>query len=384
MSILLKGICWDHTRGHVPLVAAAQRFHEIHPEIEIQWEKRSLRAFGEQSLADLCQSCDLLVVDHPFCGEAAATGCLQAFDSLIDRAKLLTFRKNAVGPSYDSYRISGKQWALPIDVACPVASYRPDLMDRYGFRLPDTWDDLIALAESGCVLFPAIDTDAILHLFALCLARDGELFADRERFASPESLTAALCDLKNLADRCPMQCLDSNPIAILDTLSASDISAYCPFGFGYSNYSRKNYATHGLRAGAPPSYRGHPLRTLLGGAGIALSSSSLNLPTAAGFASFCMASQIQTGLYAYSGGQPGDRGAWQDSELNRHTDRFFANTLTTIESSYLRPRCNGFIRFQHRSGLIVNRYLRGEMSTDEAAGRITSEYRTSNLSPLLE
>jgi len=44
---VLRGIAWDHTRGFVPMVATAQRFHELHPEIEIRWEKRSLQAFAD-------------------------------------------------------------------------------------------------------------------------------------------------------------------------------------------------------------------------------------------------------------------------------------------------------------------------------------------------
>ena len=31
----LTGITWNHTRGYLPLVATAQRFSEMHPEVEI-------------------------------------------------------------------------------------------------------------------------------------------------------------------------------------------------------------------------------------------------------------------------------------------------------------------------------------------------------------
>jgi multiple sugar transport system substrate-binding protein len=38
-----KGIIWDHSRGHTAIIARAQRFHELHPNVEITWEKRSLK-----------------------------------------------------------------------------------------------------------------------------------------------------------------------------------------------------------------------------------------------------------------------------------------------------------------------------------------------------
>ena len=49
----LKGIAWNHTRGFVSVVACAQRFEELHPEVGIVWEKRSLQAFADASMADL-------------------------------------------------------------------------------------------------------------------------------------------------------------------------------------------------------------------------------------------------------------------------------------------------------------------------------------------
>jgi hypothetical protein len=34
-SVELTGLTWDHTRGYVPLVAAAQRVGELHPGMTI-------------------------------------------------------------------------------------------------------------------------------------------------------------------------------------------------------------------------------------------------------------------------------------------------------------------------------------------------------------
>ena len=71
--ITLRGITWNHSRALPLLVAAAQRFEELHPGISIQWEKRSLHEFGHQGLAPLCRENDLLVIDHPMLGAPFAT-----------------------------------------------------------------------------------------------------------------------------------------------------------------------------------------------------------------------------------------------------------------------------------------------------------------------
>ena len=51
--IRLRGIAWDHSRGFTPMVATAQRYGELHPGIQVTWEKRSLQAFADAPLAAL-------------------------------------------------------------------------------------------------------------------------------------------------------------------------------------------------------------------------------------------------------------------------------------------------------------------------------------------
>ena len=41
---ILKGMTWDHSRGFDPMVASAKKFNENHLDIQIIWEKRSLKA----------------------------------------------------------------------------------------------------------------------------------------------------------------------------------------------------------------------------------------------------------------------------------------------------------------------------------------------------
>jgi len=50
---VLKGITWGHSRGITPLLAAAQRYSELHPGVTITWEKRSLQEFADYPLEKL-------------------------------------------------------------------------------------------------------------------------------------------------------------------------------------------------------------------------------------------------------------------------------------------------------------------------------------------
>jgi hypothetical protein len=54
------------------MVATAQRYSELHPDVQIDWYIRSLQSFADDSIATLSTNYDLLVIDHPSIVEAAS------------------------------------------------------------------------------------------------------------------------------------------------------------------------------------------------------------------------------------------------------------------------------------------------------------------------
>ncbi len=59
-AIILNGITWGHSRGITPLLAASQRYNELHPEVEIRWKKRTLQEFADFPIEELTKDYDLL------------------------------------------------------------------------------------------------------------------------------------------------------------------------------------------------------------------------------------------------------------------------------------------------------------------------------------
>lgn len=168
MTLRLKGITWGHSRGFLPMVATAQRFAESHPEIRIDWEIRSLQEFADSPIERLAKRYDLLVIDHPFSGHAAAEEILAPIDEWIDKEFLEEQRAQSVGSSHSSYLYGGHQWALAIDAATPISGWRPDLLERNHAQPPKIWKELLALAEQGLVALPAIPVDSLMHFYMLC------------------------------------------------------------------------------------------------------------------------------------------------------------------------------------------------------------------------
>src|SRR3954454_22701106 len=108
--IILKGITWNHSRGFVPMVATAQRFSELHPGIDIIWEKRSLQQFADFSIEQLADQYDLLVIDHPWAGFAARTKTILPLDEYLPADFMKDQEQNSVGASCESYSYNHHQW----------------------------------------------------------------------------------------------------------------------------------------------------------------------------------------------------------------------------------------------------------------------------------
>jgi multiple sugar transport system substrate-binding protein len=370
-QILLRGITWNHTRGYLPMVATAQRFHELHPDVRIEWNIRSLQAFADEPLRTLSDRFDLLVIDHPSIGAAAEEGLLVPLNAELDREFLQDQADHSVGASYRSYAHKGKQWALAIDAAAPVSGWRPDLLAEAGVTVPATWSELINLARRGLVAVPGLAIDSLMHLYMICSAVGDGPFQVPGRFVERGCGVRALRLLRDLLQLCDPACLDRNPIRTWELLASEDSIAYCPFAYGYSNYCRLGYAPHTLEVGSLPSFEGHSrLRSVLGGAGLAISHRCAARTIAAQYVRFVASPGCQKTLYFDAGGQPGHRAAWLSETTNARCSGFYSKTLSTMDSALLRPTFNGYLHFQDTAAPLVHDYLAQGGSEIDLLGRL--------------
>lgn len=378
-SIVLRGMTWNHTRGYVPLIAATQRFHELHPEVDIVWERRTLKAFEAFPIEQLAREYDLIVIDHPFIGEAAERRLFLPLDDLLPAAFLAEQAVQSVGASFRSYQHDGRTWALAIDAATPVAVWREDLLRGEDLLVPHTWDQVVELARRGRVEFPAAPINCLMNLYSFCLAEGEEPFAGPEHVVSHEVGCRALERLRDVLRHCDPGCWERNPIGSHERLASASPGgvAYCPLAYGYSNYARRGYAEKPLSFGLPPLVNDAPLATTLGGTGLALSALRENPDTAARFAQFAASGEVQRTLYVAAGGQPAHRSAWIDEENNRMTGDAFRRTLPALETAYLRPRYNGHVLFQEQGAPLVHAALRGDLDDLDALRQLDARYRQS-------
>ena len=374
-EIVLRGMTWDHARGFDPMVATAAEWSRSHPGVRIEWERRSLQAFADRPIREMAETYDLMVIDHPHVGEVAREGNLLALDGRGREAELAALAAQSVGLSHPSYDFGGRQWALAIDAATPVASFRPDLLEAP----PRHWDAVMALARAGRVAIPLIPINALMTFFGLARNLGYPVAEDPARLLAPDHAAEVLDRLAELAAHVDPRCLTLDPIGIYEWMGrTAEAPAYCPWAYGYTNYSRDGYCPFPLVFADAPGFGDNgPRGTVLGGTGIAVSAFTRHADVAVAYAFWIAGAECQKGLYFASGGQPGNAVAWEDEACNAACRNFFRNTRATLETAWLRPRYDGYMDLQDRAGTIVHRFLTGEADRAATIAALDQAYRES-------
>jgi multiple sugar transport system substrate-binding protein len=346
---MMRGMTWDHPRGYRPMLAAAQRWHDL-TGVGIEWDRRSLQDFESYPVEVLARRYDLIVIDHPHVGIVAETGALMPFEEGLE-----DIARGSVGGSFDSYRWAGRQWALPIDAAAQVQAWAPDRIAA----APASWTEVIALARAGRVALPLRPPHSLMSLMTLCglsgLALDAEadrLFPDDARLA-----------VERLAELAALVAPDSDrldPIAVLEDMARprSPIAA-APLIYGYVSYAEAGFRPVRLAfADLPTMGAAGPAGSVLGGTGIAVSAYSSEPDSARAFARWIASGVIQRDLVVPHGGQPAHADAWEADAANAATLDFYRATRRTLDRAWVRPRRAGYVASQHAAAERINAALR--------------------------
>jgi multiple sugar transport system substrate-binding protein len=362
----LRGITWDHPRGFNPMPRIAAAFHSDHPDVQVEWHKRTLHEFGAAPVDRLAREFDLVVLDHPWVGFIAKTRCYLPFDELLSEATLNELAAHSVGPSHQSYEFGGHQWALAIDAATPSASFRPDLLSRFAESPPARWEQVIELGQAARragmkIAIPLGPVDAITVFLTLANNIGETPFAQPGTVVGREYGMRVIEAMRQLASLCGPEIFEMTPVTMMDRMSTSAELVYCPLAYSYNNYSRDNFRPHlCLYADMPALGDDGPRGSHIGGTGLAISAQCKWSEEAAQYAAYVASGHCQRGEYFLSGGQPAHGDAWDDPRVNNLAHNFFRNTRRTIDLAYVRPRYDGYIPFQYEAGRLIQLCVRDD------------------------
>lgn len=373
--VRLRGMTWEHRRAVDPLLGTASMFRARHPDIEVEWSARPLSGFEFTPVDALAKDYDLIILDHPFMGEVAASGSLVPIDGLVavDAAQF-------AGPSLDTYRFQGKTWALPIDAACQISAARPDLMRALDAEPPHDWRGLLELGERAKRhgLFLAIGLKGVhsLMTFFTLMANLGSPCAlePEAAFADRRAAVEVLGLLRGLLHYCPPQALDWDSIALHEQMSGRADLAFCPAVYCYATYAEAD-RRHPLRFHDFPGPNG-PAGSTIGGTGLGVSAHRQHRGAALAYARFAAEPATQH-AFALHHGQPARHEVWLDEAVNRRFDGCYRNTLATMEACWTRPRHRGYLAFQKTGGEMIETHLRGLLDEPTLLAGLQKHYAAS-------
>jgi len=353
---IVRGITWDHPRGYQPLHAIAEQWRK-QKGVEVKWEVRTLQEFGDTPIEKLIGRFDLVVIDHPYVGSAAADRLLLPLDEHLPASFMDLQRKESLGPGFDSYWYADHCWALPVDAAAQVAAWRKDLADSIGWTRPETILDLpraaAALPKGKWIGVPLCPTDIWCVFLSLsALYSDGIFFS--EEGVDPGIGEWALDQMQSWRSFLHEDSLGMNPIRILEHMASKEEIVYTPFTFGYTNYARKGWRDKLVHFCNSPRHGQGRHSTLMGGAGIAVSVNTSQLEECLAFIRFAVSAEVQKGIYFKEQGQPAHRSAWLDPANNIACSGFFEDTMDTMRNVYVRPRPPRFNRFQEQAADLIH------------------------------
>jgi multiple sugar transport system substrate-binding protein len=196
-----------------------------------------------------------------------------------------------------------------------------------------------------------------MTFYSFCCSLGQTPFQSQEKVISVETGKKALQMHRELAQLMDPANFNRNPIQVYEAMVNTDEIAYCPFAYGYSNYSRTGYSKNLLHFYDLVKLNDKPMISSLGGTGLAVSSFSQHIPEAIKYAEFTGSSQVQQNIFSDNGGQPGHLQAWKNDRINGITHDYFKNTLPALERAFLRPRYSGHMYFQDHAGDVVRDYL---------------------------
>lgn len=371
-----RGLTWDHPRGYRALETLSEEAQRAGTLI-LQWDRQPLEGFESQPLESLCETYDLLVIDHPHLGQALATGALRPLHAFFPPIELNALSKAFVGATYQSYVLDGVPWALPLDAATQVGAYVADALDEAA--VPDSWDTVVRTAERQRVCLCLAGPHALLTLFSVLVG----LGSPADESASTQFIDStagreALGLLSHLVRLAPKGWESMNPIDILDRMSMTGEVVYCPLIYGYVPYARRDTnRPRPLRFRDAPTGASGARGSTLGGTGLAITRRAVMSEALIEFLRGLVSVATQVGRIPWLDGQPARTEAWENEAVDQDTGGFYSATRRTMESAWVRPRYSGYIQFQTEASSLVRRAIAEGSDAASAIQSINAAYARS-------
>ena len=379
--IRLKGLVWSHQRGHAPLVATADAYHALHPDVYVDWQVMSFHDCYHSSRREAgsgIHETDLVCFDYPNTGDYAVNEWAVPIDELLSSEQMDELSADADPASYRSYLVGGRLWGFPIDSATIITAYRPDLLGDDASAVPGDWDSLLGIAQGFhkppdrfgfCNQF-GNGLGAYLLLEGIVAALGQEPYAEEGAILDRDKALRGLQIVKEV-ERLSIPRREQTDHGLgFAFMRNDDRVALTVATFAYSNH----FGGHGPRKIVPADMPTMPetgVRTSnIGGVGLAVHSWSKHLEAASDYARFVMDRETQGSIYIEHEGQPGRVSALRSDAYNEMRGGFGNGLADALDGAYVRPNWPGYHYLEAGADPIMRRFLDEELTADQTINEL--------------
>jgi ABC-type glycerol-3-phosphate transport system substrate-binding protein len=317
-------VSWSPTGGRweIPSRAVKPDFEKAFPDIKV---KIIATPIGEMSakmgvvLGAKSSAYDTIYGDYAPLYPFIIGGYLEPIDPYLDEDP--AFRDDIVNDIpknvLDTYRDkTGKLYGLPPDSNCQMQYYRAEVFDKYGIKLPKTWDECIEAAKEltggdqygfTCSLRRGVYTT--YGWKPVFFSHGGSLFDKQEKgYYNPTLLTDAGVKATNVLKELVKYGAPGTLNAVDDETNehlVRGIAVYGPIQWGGSVMTDPKYcqfAEH-MRVGVVPASPGHNPTPTMGGLGFVIPINAKRKKEVWKWIKYCNSKEIQK-KWVENTGQP--------------------------------------------------------------------------------
>lgn len=338
--------------------ALAERYSEITPGVTVEplelpstpneQYDRYVTTFAAQD-----DSIDVLLTDIIWVPQFAAAGWIKNVDNDISEASVNTLLRGPVNAN----RYRGELHGLPLFTDTGLLYYRTDLLEKYGFNPPETWEELVAQSRTILdgerdpnltgIVFQAAQIEGItINFLEFFKGTGGSVLDSRGDYVLPEYAPEARAALQFMYDMiyeyevAPVSVTTANPNDNRITFQEGNaiFMRNWPFAWGSLQDTEQSEVAGNVGIAPIPYFEGNGGATTsnLGGWQIAVSSYTDNPDAALGFLQWAVSEEAQMILAEQGSQLPVLASLYQD-EAFRSLNPLYEDILSILERTFPRP-----------------------------------------------
>ncbi|WP_130858856.1 ABC transporter substrate-binding protein [Gracilibacillus phocaeensis] len=366
--------------------AARQRFNEEHEDMQVEFVEMSNDAsqMHDQTVTQLSaesDNLDIVNMDVVWTAEFAEAGWIEPLDDQFTEEMQSEFIERQV----DAMTYDGHVWAVPWFNDLHPLWYRTDLLEKYGFEVPDTYEEAVDIAKTiqeeegiqGFSMHWGRAEQLIVSFTEFLHANNGNFFDEDGSVVidSPEAVEALqfMMDMIEEGIVSPAAIGNTTPEDARIPFTQGQAMFHPNWGYVYTeNQSDDSPVKDKTWVASNLAFEGGQKANAVGGWNFAISTNAKDKEAAweviEWFTSFENQKEVLLG-----GGQVGTRLAlYEDPEVLESNPQL-EEYLDVFEDASVRPSHPQYSRISDISQSYIHQALSGDLTAEEAISQLADE-----------